>query len=133
MPWYLCRIDSTCWVEVARSMPNQVLTARARLPALASAKANPCEVSQGKEIPARLLNIGPYRVHQNVWCTGARLPSGCLAMIVTFRGVIATGLPSCRYSVGCPGTRVSWNGVNRNAVDTVWLQATDALCPMRIS
>ena len=68
-----------------------------------------------------------------MWCTGARLPSGCLAMIVTFRGVIATALPSCRYSVGCPGTRVSWNGVNRNAVDTVWLQATDALCPMRIS
>src|SRR5437763_10223549 len=133
MPWYFCRIDSTCWVVVARSMPNQVLTARGRLPALTSPKANPCEVPQGSEMPDRLLNIGPYLVHQNVWCTGARLPSGCLAMIVTRRGVIATALPSCRYSVGWPGTRASWNGVNRNAVDTVWLHATDALWPMRIS
>src|SRR5262249_32270416 len=59
MPWYFCRIDSTCWVDAARSMPNQVLTARARLPAFTSAKANACEVPQGRSMPSRLLNIGP--------------------------------------------------------------------------
>ena len=65
--------------------------------------------------------------------TGARVPFGCLASTVTSRGVIATALPFCRYSVGWPLTRVSWNGVNRNAVDEVWLHATFSLCPMRIS
>ena len=54
-------------------------------------------------------------------------------MTVTLRGVMATAWPFCRYSVGWPLTSVSWNGVNRNAVDTVWLHATDALWPMRIS
>src|SRR5215470_18721639 len=47
MPWYFFRIDSICWVEVARSKPNQVLNARARLFALASAKANAVVVVQG--------------------------------------------------------------------------------------
>src|SRR6516164_725395 len=60
MPWYFCRIDSTCWVVAARSMPNQVLTARARLPAFASANANACVVVQEKNgKPGRLLNTGP--------------------------------------------------------------------------
>src|SRR6516162_11792094 len=49
MPWYFFRIDSICWVLDARSKPNQVLTARARLFALASAKANAVVVLQGSE------------------------------------------------------------------------------------
>src|SRR5215472_16952391 len=40
MPWYFFKIDSICCVLDARSKPNQVLTARARLSALASARAN---------------------------------------------------------------------------------------------
>src|SRR5215831_11413345 len=39
LPWYFVRIDRICWVLEARSKPNQVWNARARLFALASAKA----------------------------------------------------------------------------------------------
>ena len=59
MPWYFFRIDSICWVLDARSKPNQVLTARARLLALASAKANAVVVVHGSEMPSRLLKTGP--------------------------------------------------------------------------
>src|SRR5688572_27921899 len=37
------------------------------------------------------------------------------------------------YVVGDPGTSVSWNGVKRYAVETVWLQAMVAECPMLMS
>src|SRR5215472_5934251 len=59
MPWYFFRIDSICWVLDARSNPNQVLNARARLFALASAKANAEVVVQGRGLPSRLLKTGP--------------------------------------------------------------------------
>src|SRR5215468_8608749 len=56
MPWYFFRIDSICWVLEARAKPNQVLNARARLLALASAKANAVVVVQGSgRTPSRLL------------------------------------------------------------------------------
>src|SRR5215467_13600242 len=55
MPWYFFKIDSICWVLDARSKPNQVLNARARLFALASAKANAEVVLQGSGMPSRLL------------------------------------------------------------------------------
>src|SRR5215510_14632089 len=132
MPWYFFRMLSICWVLDARAKPNQVWNARARLLALASAKAYAVVVLQGNGMPAKL-KTGPLRVHQRVWVTGARVPSGCLAITVTVRGVIATALPFCRYSVGWPLTRVSWNGVNRQAVDVVWLHATFSLWPTRIS
>src|SRR6516165_10209844 len=59
MPWYFFRIDSICWVLDARAKPNQVLTARARLFALASAKANAEVVLQGSEMPSWRLKTGP--------------------------------------------------------------------------
>src|SRR5215472_5070087 len=133
MPWYFFRIDRICWVLDARAKPNQVLAARARLLALASAKANAVVLVHGRGMPSKLLKTGPYRVHQRVWVTGARVPFGCLASTVTVRGVIATALPFCRYSVGWPWTRVSWNGVDRQAVDVVWLHATFSLWPTRTS
>src|SRR6516162_9251921 len=49
MPWYFFKMLSICWVLDARAKPNQVLTARARLFALASAKANAVVVLQGSE------------------------------------------------------------------------------------
>src|SRR5215467_8034525 len=52
MPWYFFRIDSICWVLEARAKPNQLLNARARLLALASAKANAVVVVQGSEMPS---------------------------------------------------------------------------------
>ena len=54
-------------------------------------------------------------------------------MTVTVRRIMATGWPFSRYSVGWPGTRVSWYRVNRNAVETVWLHAIVAVWPIRIS
>src|SRR6516165_9096108 len=47
MPWYFFRIDSICWVLDARSKPNQVLTARERLLALASPRAKALVVVHG--------------------------------------------------------------------------------------
>src|SRR6516165_10420670 len=99
MPWYFFKIDSICCVLDARSKPNQVLTARARLSALASASANALVAVQDRAMPSRLLKTGPYRVHQSVCVTGARVPFACFAMTVTLREVMATALPFCRYSV----------------------------------
>src|SRR5215468_12395834 len=59
MPWYFFKIDSICCVLDARSKPNQVLTARERLFALASARANAEVVVQGSDMPSRLLKTGP--------------------------------------------------------------------------
>src|SRR5215813_9331028 len=59
MPWYFFKIDSICCVLDARSKPNQVLSARARLFALASAKANAEVVLHGSEMPSRLVKTGP--------------------------------------------------------------------------
>src|SRR5215813_13366626 len=58
MPWYFFRMLSICWVLDARSKPNQVLNARARLLALASAKAYAVVVLQGNGMPAKL-KTGP--------------------------------------------------------------------------
>src|SRR6516165_7622264 len=52
MPWYFFKTDSICCVLDARAKPNQVLTARERLFALASAKANAEVVLQGNEMPS---------------------------------------------------------------------------------
>src|SRR6516165_12688600 len=59
MPWYFFRMLSICWVLDARAKPNQVLNARARLFALASAKANAEVVLQGSEMPSWRLKTGP--------------------------------------------------------------------------
>ncbi len=61
------------------------------------------------------------------------MPLDLRTVTVTSRDVIATGWPFCLYSVGCLATSVSWYGVNLKAVDTVWLHATVALWPIRIS
>src|SRR6516162_5468588 len=52
MPWYFFRIDSICWVLDARAKPNQVLNARERLFALASAKANAEVVVHCRGVPS---------------------------------------------------------------------------------
>src|SRR5215467_13906488 len=52
LPWYFFRMLSICWVLDARSKPNKVLDARARLFALASAKANAEVVVQGSDMPS---------------------------------------------------------------------------------
>src|SRR5215813_5064777 len=59
LPWYFFKMLSICWVLDARSKPNQVLNARARLPALASAKAYAVVVVQGRGVPSQLLKTGP--------------------------------------------------------------------------
>src|SRR5215813_6016821 len=58
MPWYFFRMLSICWVLDARAKPNQVWNARARLLALASAKAYAVVVLQGNGMPAKL-KTGP--------------------------------------------------------------------------
>src|SRR5207244_2280647 len=73
------------------------------------------------------------RVHHSVLVTVWRDPSGWRAWTETGRGSMATGCPSRRYDVGSPGTSVSWYGVNRNAVETVWLHATVAVWPMLLA
>src|SRR5215472_1446283 len=83
LPWYFFRMLSICWVLDARAKPNQVLNARERLFALASAKANAVVLVHCRGMPSQLLKTGPYRVHQRVWVTGARVPFGCLASTVT--------------------------------------------------
>src|SRR6266576_911052 len=62
-----------------------------------------------------------------------RARSGWRAWTATGRGSMATGCPSRRYDVGSPGTSVSWYGVNRNAVETVWLHAMVAVWTMLMS
>src|SRR6516162_11838094 len=58
MPWYFFKMLSVCRVLDARAKPNQVWNARARLFALASAKANAEVVLQGSEMRPRLLKTG---------------------------------------------------------------------------
>src|SRR5688572_10579078 len=79
--------------------------------------------------PSRLVRIGPKRVLYSVLVAVVVGP----VRTVTVRLVMGVGLPSYRYVVGLPGTRVSWKGVNRNAVLTVWLHAMCAVWPMRTS
>src|SRR5213593_1023127 len=106
MPWYSLRIFST------------------------SPTAKAVVSVHGRGTPTRSVNTGPYRVHHSVLVTVWRDPSGWRAWTETGRGSMATGCPSRRYDVGSPGTSVSWYGVNRNAVETVWLHATVAVWPM---
>src|SRR5437667_398197 len=66
----------------------------------------------------------------NPMAANVACPAGWRAWTETGGGSMATGCPSRRYDVGSPGTSVSWYGVNRNAVETVWLHATVAVWPM---
>src|ERR1700678_3500733 len=99
---------STWRVVAARSMENQVFRARARLRALASSKANAVVVVHGSGTLNSASNTGPYRVEYSVLVTVVRPPPGARAVTVTARLVMAAGWPLTSYSVGCPGTRVSW-------------------------
>src|ERR1022692_4084615 len=107
MPWYFFSIART-WRDVAeRSMPNQVLSARPVLVALASLMANALLAVHGSARPNNELKTGPYLLDQSVREIAASLPLPLLTVTVTVRRVIATGCPFWRYSVGCPGARVS--------------------------
>src|SRR4051812_1722427 len=129
MPSYFLRIASSWLVDVARSVSKKWLKTR-KLSTFASRIANAVAAVHGKGMPRMLLNTGPYLVHHNVCVTVPRLPSAFLTVTETVRGCILVGCPSTRYEVGFPGTSVSWYGVNRNAVETVWLHASVALCPI---
>ena len=59
MPWYLFRTASTWRVDDARSKPNQVLNARARLSALTSFNAKAVLAVQGNDKPENEFRTGP--------------------------------------------------------------------------
>ena len=62
--------------------------------------------------------------------TVATLPSASRACTFTVRLVSSVGPASVRYDVPLPGTSLYSYGVNRYAVETVWLQATSLFQPM---
>jgi len=76
------------------------------------------------------VKIGPYSVSYRVRLRSESEPSGLRTSTVTSVRVISRGSPSTRYVVGDPGTSFSSIGVNRNAVETVWLQARPRVWPM---
>src|SRR3954454_3185389 len=100
-------MSSTSGAEVAWFTAKKWLRMR-KFWALASPIANAVVGVQGSGTPTSELNTGPQRVEYSVRLTSSSEPSGCLDCTVTVRLVIASGLPSTRYVVGDPGTRVSW-------------------------
>src|SRR5437867_1264361 len=127
IPWYVLRMRRTSPTVRAWFTSKKWLRTRPKLSAFASRMAKAVVGVHGSGTPTRSVNTGPYRVHHSVLVTFWREPSSCRAITETSRGSIATGCPSCMYDVGIPGASVSWYGVNRNAVDTVWLHATVAV------
>src|SRR4051812_22177469 len=120
MPWYVLRIRSSSATDRAWSVSKKWFRTR-KFPAFTSRMANAVVGVHGSGTPTRLSNTGPYLVHHSDLVTFCSDPPGCLAITETMRSSIGVGVPSWRYEVGSPGTSVSWYGVNRNAVDTVWL------------
>src|SRR3954463_11884984 len=129
MPWYFFSTFNTPAADDAWSTPRKWLKTR-KLSALASRIVNAVSAVHGSGMPRMLLNTGPYRVHHVEWVAVCSLPSLPLTVTLTVRCCIFVGVPSTRYDVGSPGTNVSWYGGRRNAVETVWLHAIDALWPM---
>src|ERR1700733_7102013 len=73
--------------------------------------------------------IGPYRLNQTVCLIRPWLR----VRTVTVWLVMATAWPLYTYSVGWPGTRVSWYGVSVQEREVVSLHAIEPVNPMTIT
>src|SRR3954452_16906045 len=129
MPSYFFSTRSSSAAERANAESRKWLKTR-KLSEFASFIANALTGVHGSGTPTSELKIGPKRLDHSVRLCGFSEPSDWHTCTATVRLVICSGWPSYRYVVGEPGTSVSWYGVKRNAVETVWLQAMLRVLPI---